>query len=60
MIKKAVIELALKLNKTILSLTANDYTENSLADLLVLKDSVYDINLQVFYMLRDSDYRMAS
>jgi glucosamine-6-phosphate deaminase len=54
MIKKAVIELALKLNKTILSLTANDYTENSLADLLVLKESVYDINLQVFYMLRDS------
>ncbi|MEI7959372.1 MAG: glucosamine-6-phosphate deaminase [Chitinophagaceae bacterium] len=54
MIKMAVIELALKLNKTILSLTANDYTENSLADLLVLKESVYDINLQVFYMLRDS------
>ncbi len=54
MIKKAVIGLALKLNKTVLSLTANDYTENSLSDLLVLKDSVYDINLQVFYMLRDS------
>jgi glucosamine-6-phosphate deaminase len=54
MIKKAVISLALKLDKTILSLTANDYTENSLSELLVLKDSVYDINLQVFYMLRDS------
>jgi glucosamine-6-phosphate deaminase len=54
MIKKAVIGLALKLDKTILSLTANDYTENSLSELLVLKDSVYDINLQVFYMLRDS------
>ena len=54
LIKKAVIELALKLDKTILSLTANDYTENSLADLLVLKESVYDINLQVFYMLRDT------
>ncbi len=54
MIKKAVIGLAIKLDKTILSLTANDYTENSLSDLLVLKDSVYDINLQVFYMLRDS------
>ncbi len=53
-IKKAVIELALKLNKTVLSLTADDYKENSLADLLVLKESVYDINLQVFYMLRDS------
>ena len=53
-IKKAVIALALKLDKTILSLTANDYKENSLSDLLVLKDSVYDINLQVFYLLRDT------
>lgn len=54
MIKKAVIELALKLDKTILSLTADDYKENSLSDLLVMKESVYDINLKVFYMLRDS------
>ena len=54
MIKRAVISLALKLGKTILSLTADDYKENSLSDLLVLKESVYDINLQVFYMLRDS------
>ena len=54
MIKRAVISLALTLGKTILSLTADDYKENSLSDLLVLKESVYDINLQVFYMLRDS------
>jgi len=54
MIKRAVISLALKLGKTILSLTTDDYKENSLSDLLVLKESVYDINLQVFYMLRDS------
>jgi glucosamine-6-phosphate deaminase len=54
MIKRAVISLALILDKTILSLTADDYKENSLSDLLVLKESVYDINLQVFYMLRDS------
>jgi len=54
MIKRAVISLALKLGKTILSLTADDYKENSLSDLLVLKESVYDINLQVFYMLRDT------
>ncbi|MEY4051694.1 MAG: glucosamine-6-phosphate deaminase [Chitinophagia bacterium] len=53
-IKRAVISLALKLGKTILSLTADDYKENSLSDLLVLKESVYDINLQVFYMLRDT------
>jgi glucosamine-6-phosphate deaminase len=54
MIKTAVISLALKLGKTVLSLTADDYKENSLSDLLVLKESVYDINLQVFYMLRDT------
>jgi len=54
MIKKAVIALALKLDKTVLSLTADDYKENNLADLLVLKESVYDINLQVLYMLRDT------
>jgi len=54
MIKSAVISLALKLSKTVLSLTADDYKENSLSDLLVLKESVYDINLQVFYMLRDT------
>jgi len=54
MIKRAVISLALKLDKTVLSLTADDYKENSLSDLLVLKESVYDINLQVFYMLRDT------
>jgi glucosamine-6-phosphate deaminase len=54
MIKRAVISLALKLGKTVLSLTADDYKENSLSDLLVLKESVYDINLQVFYMLRDT------
>jgi len=54
MIKSAVISLALKLDKTVLSLTADDYKENSLSDLLVLKESVYDINLQVFYMLRDT------
>ena len=40
MIKKAVIDLALKLNKTVLSLTSDDYKENSLSDLLVLKESV--------------------
>ena len=54
MIKTAVISLALKLGKTVLSLTADDYKENSLSDLLVLKESVYDINLQVFYMLLDT------
>ncbi|TAG11914.1 MAG: glucosamine-6-phosphate deaminase [Sphingobacteriia bacterium] len=54
MIKRAVVYLALKLEKSVLSLTAADYTENGLSDLLVEKGEAYEINLQVFYMLRDS------
>lgn len=53
-IKKAVINMALKQNKPVLSLTANDYNENGLGDLLVEKGEAYEINLQVFYLLRDS------
>jgi glucosamine-6-phosphate deaminase len=53
MIKRAVIYMALKVNKSVLSLTANDYVENSLSDLLVERDA-YEINLQVYYLLRDS------
>jgi glucosamine-6-phosphate deaminase len=54
MIKRAVINMALKLNKSVLSLTANDYIENGLSDLLVEKGDAYEINLQVYYLLRDS------
>lgn len=54
MIKRAVVNLALKLNKSVLSLTTLDYTENGLSDLLVEQDDAYEINLQVFYMLRDT------
>lgn len=54
LIKKAVINLALKLNKPILSLTNTDYNEYGLGDLLVEKGDAYEINLQVFYMMRDS------
>ncbi len=54
MIKRAVTNLALKLKKPVLSLTNHDYNENGLGDLLVEKGDAYEINLQVFYMLRDS------
>ena len=54
MIKKAVVYLALKLRKPVLSLTNNDYNDNGLSDLLIEKGDAYEINLQVFYMLRDS------
>lgn len=54
MIKRAVVDLALKLNKPVLSLTNNDYNDNGLSDLLVDKGDSYEMNLQAFYMLRDS------
>jgi glucosamine-6-phosphate deaminase len=54
MIKKAVVNMALKLKKTLLSLTNSDYNEFGLGDLLVEKGEAYEINLQVYYMLRDS------
>jgi glucosamine-6-phosphate deaminase len=54
MIKRAVVHMALKLEKSVLSLTPNDYLENGLSDLLVEKGDAYEINLQVFYLLRDS------
>ncbi|HTD92289.1 MAG TPA: glucosamine-6-phosphate deaminase, partial [Chitinophagaceae bacterium] len=54
MIKKAVVNMALKLKKPVLSLTNSDYNEYGLSDLLVEKGNAYEINLQVYYMLRDS------
>jgi glucosamine-6-phosphate deaminase len=52
--RKAVVNMALKLEKPILSLTNGDYNDNGLSDLLVEKGDAYEINLQVFYMMRDS------
>jgi glucosamine-6-phosphate deaminase len=46
--------MALKMNKPVLSLTNNDYNEFGLGDLLVENGDAYEINLQVYYMLRDS------
>ena len=54
MIKKAVVNMALKLKKPLLSLTNSDYNEYGLSDLLVDQGDAYEINLQVYYMLRDS------
>lgn len=54
MMKKAVVNLALALQKPVLSLTNSDYNENGLGDLLVEKGDAYEVNLQVYYMLRDS------
>jgi glucosamine-6-phosphate deaminase len=54
MIKKAVVNMAIALNKPVLSLTNNDYNEFGLGDLIVEEGDAYEINLTVFYMLRDS------
>ncbi|MFM7672808.1 MAG: glucosamine-6-phosphate deaminase [Bacteroidota bacterium] len=54
MMKKAVVNLALALQKPVLSLTNSDYNENGLGDLIVEKGDAYEVNLQVYYMLRDS------
>jgi glucosamine-6-phosphate deaminase len=54
MIRRAVINMALKLGKPILSLTNHDYNESGLGDLIVEKGDSYELNLQVFYMMRDT------
>jgi glucosamine-6-phosphate deaminase len=54
MTRRAVINMALKLGKPVLSLTNHDYTENGLGELLVEKGDAYETNLEVFYQLRDS------
>jgi glucosamine-6-phosphate deaminase len=54
MIRKAVVNAALKLQKPLLSLTNTDYKDQGLGELLVEKGDAYEINLQVYYMLRDS------
>lgn len=54
MIKRAVVNMALKLKKPVLNLTNSDYNDNGLGDLLAEKGDAYEINLQVFYLLRDT------
>lgn len=53
-VKRAVTNMAMQLNKPVLSLTDHDYNEFGLSDLLVEKGNAYEINLEVYYMLRDS------
>lgn len=52
MIKKAVTNLAITINKPILKLRAKDYNENGLSDLLALYGQVHDLNIQVFNLLQ--------
>ncbi len=48
MIRKAVIWLARKCGKPLLKLTAEDYNEEGLQNLLATRGTAYDLNLQVF------------
>ncbi len=53
MIRKAVCNLALSLEKPILMLTDHDYNNHGLSSLLVEYGSAYDINLKVFNGMHD-------
>ncbi len=52
MVKKAVVWLSQKLNKSILKLTDQDYNENSLAELIAEQGNSYDLNIDIFNALQ--------
>ncbi|SHL93398.1 glucosamine-6-phosphate deaminase [Chitinophaga sp. CF418] len=52
--RKAVTNLAVKLNKPILMLTDRDYNENGLNDLIVQYGSAYELNIEEFNGIRDT------
>lgn len=54
LIKKAVIDLALKTKKPVLSLTEMDYMNNGLNDLIVSQGQAYHINIKVFNLLQNT------
>ncbi len=49
---QAIIWLSQKVNKPILKLTNEDYTENNLSDLILTFDSAYSLNIKVFNHLQ--------
>lgn len=52
LVTKAVAWLSLKIDKPILKLTEEDYTDNGLSDLILEYDSAYNINIKVFNKLQ--------
>lgn len=52
LIRRAVIDLCIKTNKSILKLTDKDYSDYGLGELLVLYKSAYDVNIRVFNALQ--------
>jgi glucosamine-6-phosphate deaminase len=54
LVRKAVIWLALALDKPILKLTDEDYNEHGLQDLLSHRGRAYDLNIEVFRGMQDT------
>ncbi|WP_291864822.1 glucosamine-6-phosphate deaminase [Maribacter sp.] len=54
LIRKAVLGLALHLNKPILMLTDADYIENGMSDLLANSGPAYDVNINIFNKLQNT------
>lgn len=54
LIRKAVLGLALHLEKPILMLTDADYIENGMSDLLADSGPAYDINIKIFNKLQNT------
>ncbi|MDR2126440.1 MAG: glucosamine-6-phosphate deaminase [Prevotellaceae bacterium] len=52
MVKRAVFWLCEKLNKPILKLTSQDYSNNGMNDLITERGTAYDINIKVFNELQ--------
>ena len=52
--RKAVIWLALELEKPILKLTDEDYSEHGLQDLVSNRGRAYDLNIEVFRTMQDT------
>ncbi len=52
--RRAVIWLALHLNKPILKLVEEDYNEHGLSELLSARGSAYDLNIEVFKALQQT------
>ncbi len=52
MVRKAVVWLSQKLDKPILKLTDRDYSDNGMGDMVVLFNSAYNINIDIFNQLQ--------
>ena len=52
--KRAVIWLALQVEKPILKLVEEDYNEHGLQELLSVRGSAYDVNIEIFKNLRNT------